>query len=929
MTHTHASIVVTLALAAAAAGPVLSGSVRLHPDVALSGSVRLQPDVARVEGQGAQPPKFQSSVDVTPIDVNVVDDRGRPIQNLTPGDFTVRVDGTLRRVVSAEWVSLGSNKTVAAAAPLPEGYSSNENATGGRLIMLVVDEPNIRFGGGRAVLNAASAFIDHLAPSDRVAAVGLSEGSPATPFLADRARVKQAIARMPGRRRVSAFNGQYNIALSEAVAMANGERTTIESVFARECRNERTPVALEACRQAVESEALQIAQEAQQGADQTIRGLYALLSGLQAIDAPKTLVLMSEGFVMDNTALQVIELGALAASSRTSLYALQLDDQIFDASNAKMPQAPGADRQARSEGLETLAGSARGALFRIAAGAEPVFARIEAELSGYYLLGVESDPRDRDGKSHPVRVDVPRRGALVRARRQMLTASAAAARPRSPREAVVAGLSAPLLLSSLPLRVATFTLQGPERSKVQLLIHADIGGDYTAPRRMALGYVIMDQEGRTVDSQATDARLSPAVNGVPSSLQYVAGASLAPGEYTLKLAVADADKAGSIEHPIHAALVDAGSVKMSELMVGGPVEPGDYLRPTIGYTVTFGSVHGYVEAYGPDSASLKATYEIATDERSPAILSAEVPGRPGGDGRVLFSKVMLVHSLPPGKYLLRAVVKKAGQPVKTLARAFEVAPPPVLMTSASGLGDSPSTDGELFLPVADDTMAAPFHRDAAVKLAAVDPFRARLPEAVKAPFDKGLSFLVAGDYRHAEENFKAAIRPEVDSTVPLVYLAACFAASGHDTEAASAWQTALVDGSDLPQIYVWLADALLRNHDLAEARSVLEEASGHWPADARFTRPLAMLYATFGKGREAVRTLERSMAAATDGPPDPELLALGVEWIYHVHAAGALVHNRADDLKLARSYAAQYEKANGPKVELVKQWLDFLDHEKR
>ena len=70
--------------------------------------------IAMAQGVVAQqqPPKFQSSVDVTPIDVSVVDDRGQPIQHLTPADFNVRIDGNPRRVVSAEWVSL---------APEPKG----------------------------------------------------------------------------------------------------------------------------------------------------------------------------------------------------------------------------------------------------------------------------------------------------------------------------------------------------------------------------------------------------------------------------------------------------------------------------------------------------------------------------------------------------------------------------------------------------------------------------------------------------------------------------------------------------------------------------------------------------------------------------------------------------------------------------------------
>ena len=61
------------------------------------------------------------------------------------------------------------------------------------------------------------------------------------------------------------------------------------------------------------------------------------------------------------------------------------------------------------------------------------------------------------------------------------------------------------------------------------------------------------------------------MNGVPSALQYNVGASIPPGDYTLKLAVVEGDRVGTIEHEIHAALVDAPPVKLSELMVGGPI----------------------------------------------------------------------------------------------------------------------------------------------------------------------------------------------------------------------------------------------------------------------------------------------------------------------------------------------------------------------
>src|SRR5207244_961674 len=107
------------------------------------------------------------------------------------------------------------------------------------------------------------------------------------------------------------------------------------------------------------------------------------------------------------------------------------------------------------------------------------------------------------------------------------------------------------------------------------------------------------------------------LNGVPSALQFVAGASLAPGNYTLKVVAAEGDRVGSVEHPVRAALAAAGDVTFSELMAGGPPDGSERLAPTVGYTVSFGVLHGYFEAYGPQVEAVTADYEIAADAQSP------------------------------------------------------------------------------------------------------------------------------------------------------------------------------------------------------------------------------------------------------------------------------------------------------------------------
>jgi hypothetical protein len=63
-------------------------------------------------------------------------------------------------------------------------------------------------------------------------------------------------------------------------------------------------------------------------------------------------------------------------------------------------------------GLERFTGVAGGALIRVQSGSgDPAFGRVLRETSAYYLLGVEPEDRERDGRPHYISVEVKRRGA--------------------------------------------------------------------------------------------------------------------------------------------------------------------------------------------------------------------------------------------------------------------------------------------------------------------------------------------------------------------------------------------------------------------------------------------------------------------------------------------------------------------------------------
>src|SRR4051812_49638750 len=107
------------------------------------------------EQQPPQPPRttFKSTVDLVPVDVNVLDKSGRPVSDLTSTDFSLTVDGQPRRIASAQFISV--ERAIESAAPKNYEYTSNAGSSAGRLVMIVIDAGNIGAGRGKPAIEAA------------------------------------------------------------------------------------------------------------------------------------------------------------------------------------------------------------------------------------------------------------------------------------------------------------------------------------------------------------------------------------------------------------------------------------------------------------------------------------------------------------------------------------------------------------------------------------------------------------------------------------------------------------------------------------------------------------------------------------------------------------------------------------------------------
>jgi VWFA-related protein len=208
--------------------------------------------------QQAQPPVFRSGVERLPVEVTVVNGQSEAVRDLIASDFTVRLDGRPRRVLSAQWIPAATDAKSAAAPALPDGYVSNEQSAGGRLIILAIDQPNIPFGDMRPLRDAIDAFIDRLSRADRVAVVGFGTGAKSTTFISDHDQLKRALALLPGQQqKVGVAGGAHDLGLAAALAIDRGDDLTLSQVVARDCQGTQRAIAI--CRMEIQTEAQQVA----------------------------------------------------------------------------------------------------------------------------------------------------------------------------------------------------------------------------------------------------------------------------------------------------------------------------------------------------------------------------------------------------------------------------------------------------------------------------------------------------------------------------------------------------------------------------------------------------------------------------------------------------------------------------------------------
>jgi VWFA-related protein len=914
--------------------------------------------VTAQEPRPAQEPQqptatFRSTIDLVPVDVNIIDRTGRPVADLKAEDFVLTVDGKPRRIVSAEYIQT-EREAPAEAPPAVTHYSTNAAAAGGRLIMLVVDQGNIGVGRGRLALDAASRFLERLKPSDRVGLVAIPGSGPQLDFTANHAIVRSLLPKLVGMASPPFLS--YRVGTAEALEVERGDQIAVQRLLDRECAGFRTPDEIELCSRTLMSDAQVVLQTTRERSRNSLVALRYLIERLTATPGPKIVVLLSEGLVIDRDIGDATWVGPAAARGQVVLYVLQLSQPVFDASGAKPSPTRNDDIQLGEDGLSLIAGQARGTVMRVVSNADHAFSRLITEMSGYYLLSFEPDAADRDGRPHRIKVQVPGRANVdIRARSEFVVDTG---KPKTSETVLAETLRAPLVASDIGLKVSTYTLRDPESGKLRVLMAAEIDRSQNPEETLSAATMLLDSKGRLIASNLESEVKAP-VRSDTRTQQYV-GAILAdqPGVHTLKLAVVDGrGRRGSVEHTFRLQLTSAGQVRATDLLIAeqtGASNAG--VVPAVAGDFTTDTLHGYVELYSDAPSVLNDTsvvFEIAEGETTRALdsapgrsepPSAEAPNRRTAEGAVP------IALLPPGEYVARAVISIKGQKAGQVARPFRIARAAATVaapgaTRSAGTSRptipfvsridefsreavlapqvvsffidrmSANAGGALPAPAVEHARAGRFD-------AVADALKGAKSDQVGVAFLHGLAFYARGDLEAAAGRFREAIRLDSEFFPAVFYLGSCYAAGGRDREAVGAWKTSLVTESDAPFIYTLLGDAMLRLRDVESAIDILTEASTLWPGDDEVLMRLGTAQIMGGQVDEALQTFEGYLARH---PDDAERHFLALRALYEARAAGRSIKSPEADRALFERYAAAYAAANGPQQALVEQWRKYME----
>lgn len=529
-------------------------------------------------------PTFRSGRDIVSVDVVVRDRSGNIVRGLTAADFEIREDGKPHEVVGFSFQEI-SETTVApiATADLLAGAEermadapstalepkpmTGVDVAGRRLMVLLFDLSSMQPEDVQRAIDSANTFVsEQMNPADLVAVATISSQLDVlVDFTGDRTRVAATL---------------NQLAYTEGTATPPPDAATAAT-------DEATAAATEV--EAEETSELDVFNN-----DVRLRALRTIAETLAPLDQRKAIVYFSAGMQRSGQDNQVELRSAINAAVRAHVAIYPVDTRGLqavvpggDATRASgrgvsLFSGRGVSRQfsqlaASQDTLTSLAADTGGRAFTDSNDFGEAFARVQRDMSAYYLLGYSSTNPAKDGRFRRIQVRVKRDGLRVEARPGYFAERDFAHTSRSDRETQLQEqLFSPVSSTDLPVMVTGgFFRLAADRYYVPISVavpgHAvPVKSEKEEISLDVLG-IVLDEQGRPLGRMRETLKF-PAGTGASLAAKqvlYHAGVTLPPGRFGVKVVVRENTNGtiGSFEAAITVPELKGAPLKVSSVVL--------------------------------------------------------------------------------------------------------------------------------------------------------------------------------------------------------------------------------------------------------------------------------------------------------------------------------------------------------------------------
>lgn len=533
----------------------------------------------------AQRPTFRSAREIVSIDVVVRDRQGNIVRGLTAADFEIREDGRPQEVLNFAFQEIADRPATASdPVPLLAGVGERPKeaappalpagvAAGRRLIVLLFDLASMAPEDVQRAVDSARRYVkDQMSGADLVAVATVSSALDVlTDFTSSGGQVDDVLAGLA-----------YTDGMASQAPAASTAQTDEEEAAAEEAP-------------ATEDAELDMFNN-----DVRLRALRILADALAPVEQKKAIIYFSSGMQRSGQDNMVELRAAVNAAVRGHVVIYPIDARGLQA------VVPGGDaRQASGRGqslfsgrgvaqqfarlggsqdtLVSLAAETGGRAFTDTNDFGEAFARVQRDMSGYYVLGYSSTNTVRDGRFRRVQVRVRRDGVRVEARPGYYAPRDFGHTSRGDREAQLEEqLFSPVSATDLPVLVTGGYFRLSTDAYYVPISVAVPGASVPVPPGKpqatldVLG-VVRDEQGRPLarirQSLSVEGRGGATLAG--RQVLYQTGVTLPPGRFAVKVVVRENTDGtvGSFEAPLVIPELKQTPLKLSSVVVSTQLQP--------------------------------------------------------------------------------------------------------------------------------------------------------------------------------------------------------------------------------------------------------------------------------------------------------------------------------------------------------------------